>query len=170
MILFIHGRLSTPETSQTAIAVKKYFESIGERVVIPNYRPNELTYDEIKTYFREYIRALDFTIDEPITVIGISLGGYWALELANSDSWISKCVLLNPSLSYYGEELKVKCMADVTVCLTMNDELIDSNRTLEKFNGIANVYTNESGGHRMSNINEFLHLIEKDINLLRLDC
>jgi predicted esterase YcpF (UPF0227 family) len=170
MIIFIHGRLSTPETSQTAKAIKEYFESKGERVVVPNYKPNDSTYDEIKTFFREYIRSLDFIVDEQITVIGISLGGYWALKLANEDSWISKCILLNPSLSYYGEELKVQCLADISVCLNMDDELLDPNKTLEKFEGIASVYTSETGGHRMSNINEFLKDIEKDINLFRIDC
>jgi len=158
-IIFLHGRLSNPETSHTAKAVKKYFTTLGEDVYVPDYKPNKKTEEEIESYLINYVKELGLT--EDLVFIGISLGGFWALKLANRFNRV--CVLLNPSTKYYGYQLLPEPNIPVTLICNEDDELLNTSETITTFQNKADVKTFCNGGHRMSNIEQVIPEIEKSV-------
>jgi predicted esterase YcpF (UPF0227 family) len=163
-IFFFHGKLSTPETSQTAKAVVEYFTaSMPEdtKIFVPDYKPNEREYPVITYHLLNYIKDRYSSVEENI-FIGISLGGYWALEMANLFPG-SICILLNPSLNYYKIPWRRRIGLPLTVVLNADDELLDSAATAFEIGNRADVITFATGGHRMNNIKEVLPIISKAV-------
>lgn len=70
--------------------------------------------------------------------------------------------------SDYETELSLQSnmQIDRTVLLDMADELIDSSKTLEKYQEIAKVFTYPGGSHAFEHIEEALPVIGKEINSL----
>lgn len=167
-ILFLHGKLSTPETSHSALAIKTFFTAKGMTVFIPNYKPNDSSKQEIEQFLNSYIKDNNILADDT-AIIGISLGGYWALNIANSrcremslDDF--KCILLNPALDYYDDAIYPVKNLPVTCFLNEDDELLDSHKTYEYLKSRCDCKLFKTGGHRMSNINELLPEIGKAVN------
>lgn len=52
-IIFLHGKQSTPEGSDSGIAIREHFSN-EYRVLIPDYKPMERTHEEIEAYLKEY--------------------------------------------------------------------------------------------------------------------
>lgn len=155
-VIFFHGKLSTPETTNTGKAIKKFFELADHKVYIVDYKP-ENTPVEISIFIRDYIKDI-ISVEEDTVFIGISLGGFWALNTANRTPNCS-CVLLNPCLDYYGFTIKPKSGLPLSVILNVDDELIDARKTAEMLKGRAKIDLVPSGGHRMTNIKDLLPLI-----------
>ncbi len=89
MILYIHGFGSSGK-GQKAELFRTYFNSIGEKYLAPS-----LSYvPELAIHTLEEIIQ---TCDEPISLIGSSLGGNYSLYL--SQKYGLKAVLINPAVS-----------------------------------------------------------------------
>ena len=161
-ILFLHGKLSTPETSHSALAIKTFFSAKGITVFIPDYKPNDSSKQEIEQFLSSYINDNNIQADET-AIIGISLGEYWALNTANR-MFLDRCILLNPALDYYDDSIYPVNDLPVTCFLNEDDELLDSHKTYEYLKSRCDCRLFKTGGHRMSNINELLPDIEKAVN------
>lgn len=160
-IIFFHGKLSNPETSHTAKAVKEYFNNLGYEVYVPDYKPNDRDFEGIVNYLDGFLG--EFRTIEETVFIGISLGGFWALNCANKTP-NSSCILLNPSLGYYGFNNYPKAGLPVSLFVNMDDELINSQRTIDYLFGRALIETFPVGGHRMTNIEEIMPRISKAVH------
>ena len=97
-IIFLHGKESTPETSMSAKAVIEYLKN--EDVSVPDYQPLARSHAEIEEFLSSYIENAGVDV----TLIGISLGGYWAYTMACKKENVSRCILLNPSFRCYQGE------------------------------------------------------------------
>ena len=156
-ILFLHGKLSNPETSKTAKAVKEYFNDY--EVLIPDYKPDR-SYKEVKQTLKDYY---ELNIGNcQCVVIGISLGGYWALNLPNFTECFN-VIALNPAFKYYGSLPEIKPYVGGHIILNMDDELLDSELTSRVYEKRFKITKYKTGGHRMSNIDNVLIDIEGSI-------
>jgi predicted esterase YcpF (UPF0227 family) len=155
-IIFFHGMLSNPETSNTGKAIKECFEAQGHKVYILDYKPNN-SIEEIATYIKKSVREI-ISVKEDTVFIGISLGGFWALRTANYTPNCS-CILLNPCLNYYGFYVEPKDGLPLSVLVNADDEILDSRKTANHFEGRAIVDLFQTGGHRMSNIYDIMPII-----------
>jgi len=159
-IIFIHGKESDPKNSSKAHEIQEKFpESI---VAVPDYRPKERSFEEIDEFFENYFGRIPFLHNKVLHLIGSSLGGYWALKWASQLN-ASGCILLNPSLNYYGEPPSREPSLPVTLLVCKDDTVVDPTFAVEFFTGNAKVVIFETGGHRMENSEEMLLEIEKAI-------
>ena len=158
-ILFLHGRESTPETSSTAKAIKDYFTNY--EVLIPDYKPNISTHIEIEKFLSTYYNKN--VGNEPCVVIGISLGGYWALNLTNM-TYARNVVLLNPSIFYYGEAPIISGEVSGHLIMNNDDDVVDNDKNYDMFKNRFKINRFESGGHRMTNMEKVLPLIDASVD------
>jgi len=160
-ILFLHGKESSPETSSSASAVKEYFKDY--EVLVPDYMPRTSTHAEIEAFLKSYYA--ENVKEDDCSLIGISLGGYWALNMTNFTP-ATTVIMLNPSLRYYGEPPVVSADVGGHMILNMDDDVVDNEWNLKTYNARFKIDTFPSGGHRMTNMSEVLPLIEDTIELL----
>lgn len=147
MTVFLHGLESTPETSSSAKVAKEVYTDL----VILDYQP--------KRDASEIIKFLDeFVISqtEQITLIGISIGGFWAKRLAEQyPEKIYELILLNPAidygLQYYNiseNENKLSDNIPVSMILNKDDEVIPYHLAEKSLGGRCLLIKNEYGKHR----------------------
>ena len=88
MIIYIHGFGSSGQGGK-AVQFREYFKSIGEPFIAPSlsYVP-ELAMSTLEELVDSY---------DDVTLIGSSLGGYYAIYLA--EKYGLKCVLINPAVA-----------------------------------------------------------------------
>ena len=159
-IIFIHEKESDQKNSSKAQEIQDRFpESI---VAVPDYRPKERSFEEIDEFLANYFGRIPFLHNKVLYIIGSSLGGYWALKWASQLN-TSGCILLNPSLNYYGEPPTRGPSLPVTLLVCKNDSVVDPKFAVEFFTGNAKVVIFETGGHGMENMEEMLVEIEKAI-------
>jgi predicted esterase YcpF (UPF0227 family) len=145
-IIFLHGKQSTPAGSGSGKAIREYF-SKEHNVLIPDYKPLERTHEEIEEYLKEYISPHPEAL-----IVGISLGGYWAYRMAcvlPADLGLS-CVLLNPYFYNY-PKIKVPMPPTdipITVVVNLDDDLINPQEVIKRFQNTATIRAYETGGHR----------------------
>ena len=91
MIIYIHGFASSGQGTK-AQAFRKYYASKNESFIAPSlsYIP-ELAISTLEELILSY--------DEEVKLIGSSLGGYYAMYLA--DKYKLKAILINPSIYPY---------------------------------------------------------------------
>jgi predicted esterase YcpF (UPF0227 family) len=163
-ILFLHGKESTPETSSSARAIKEHFKNFeGYEVLVPDYKPSTRTHAEIEVFLTNYYK--EYIGDEDCHVIGISLGGYWALNLTNFTK-AHKVFMLNPSMKYYGAEPKIHPNVLGELILNMDDDVVDNEYNDEKYKSRFKITKFDTGGHRMTNMDNVLPVIEETIDYL----
>lgn len=148
-IIFLHGKQSTPEGSGSGKAIREHF-SKEHNVLIPDYKPMEQTHEKIETYLKGYI-----SLHPQALIVGISLGGYWAYRMTctlPADLGLS-CVLLNPYFYNYPEiEVpKPPNNIPITVVVNMDDDLINPQEVIKRFQNMATIRAFETGGHRFKN-------------------
>lgn len=56
--MFFHGLLSTPSTSRTAKSVKDFLAQKDVEVIVPDYKPQTRSYDEIDAYLKKEVQQL----------------------------------------------------------------------------------------------------------------
>ena len=145
-IIFLHGKQSTPEGSGSGKAIREHFSS-EHNVLIPDYKPMERTHEEVEAYLTEFISPHPEAL-----IVGISLGGYWAYRMAcvlAADLGLS-CVLLNPYFYNY-PEIEVPMPPEnipITVVVNLDDDLINPQEVIKRFQGSAAIKAFEKGGHR----------------------
>ena len=145
-IIFLHGKQSTPEGSGSGKAIREHF-SKEYNVLIPDYKPMGRTHEEIEAYLNKYISPHPKAL-----IVGTSLGGYWAYRMAcilPADLGLS-CVLLNPYFFNYPEIEVPMPPADIpiTVVVNLDDDLINPQEVLKRFQSTATIRAFETGGHR----------------------
>lgn len=158
-IIFLHGLESTPETSSTAKLIKDNFEKQYE-VIVPDYKPSTKSYEEIV----EFLKGLD--CDYRDIVIGISLGGFWALHMTEFTN-ATNVILLNPAIERGEIRYDVKLNTSVEVCghmlLNMDDEVVINENNLLRYEGRFKIDTFRVGGHRMTNLYQLMPLIDASV-------
>lgn len=159
-IIFIHGKESDAKNSSKAQAIQDRFPE--STVSVPDYRPRERSYEEIDEYFQNYFDQIPYLQNKALYLVGSSLGGYWALKWATQLN-ASGCILLNPSLKYYGEPPTRGPSLPVTLLVCKDDTVVDPQFAIDFFTGKGNVVIFKTGGHRMENTEEMLEEIEKAI-------
>jgi len=158
--IFLHGMLSTPSTSTSARVIKEFLTQKEVEVIVPDYKPQTRSYDEINAFLTKEVKDCVDTEDE-VMLIGISLGGYWAFKMANDFGRVGHCILINPSLNYYGKPVHDKGDVPLTIITNADDDVVDNRETMEKFKNRAYCVEFASGGHRPSNMNQILPIIEE---------
>ena len=145
-IIFLHGKQSTPEGSGSGKAIRERFAP-EHTVLVPDYRPLERTHEEIEAFLTGVISAHPNAL-----LVGISLGGYWAYRMTcvlPKEQNLS-CVLLNPYFYNY-PEIEVPLPptdARITVVVNLDDDLINPQEVIRRFQNAANIKAFEKGGHR----------------------
>lgn len=100
--LYLHGFASSPN-SYKATYMQQKFAELGLTLHVPDLNLNDFS----KVTLSEQLAYLDRTYlhnREPISVIGSSLGGFLAVQLAAKNPLVQKLVLLAPAFGF-GERI-----------------------------------------------------------------
>lgn len=178
MILYIHGFGSSGHGGKASL-FREYFE---EEVIAPSlsYVPN-LAIDTLEQLIETLLE-----LDEEVGLVGSSLGGYYAIYLANK--YDLKAVLINPAIypyktldkignamNYYDgssfevtkehmQSLKslevenIENQENFLVLLQTNDEVLDYNDAVEKLPN-SDLVIEEGGNHSFENIESYFRKI-----------
>ena len=177
-IIYVHGFKSCG-IGEKSKAIKSYFD-------IPTLTP-DLPFSPQKA-----LKFLETLINDETILIGSSLGGYFAIYLAQKHNL--KAVLINPSLkpyktlkNYVGIQYrycdnkpfkwKKKYLKELKnlkteykngqylVLLQSKDEILNYKKTLKTFKKLPNakVVVEYGGNHRFENIDDYLCLIKNFI-------
>lgn len=183
-IVYLHGFNSAFSPDNEKV---RALSTLG-RVVGVNYNSCD-TYDNI---YRSLHKALSHYDRDELLLVGTSLGGFWAAEMASALSCFS--VIINPCYApgkmlekYIGPQVNHVTKQKRTfteeavlsygfrtihtaayhylplVLLDMEDEVIDSTKSLEIFQTFPIQYW-KGGSHRFDHIQEALPHIEKHLN------
>lgn len=162
-IIFLHGLESTPETSHSAKLITDNFDNVH----VPHYNPKKSTYLLVKQTLKSLIDHYTEVMKEDVILIGISLGGFWALHMTEFTN-CNKVILLNPAIvrgeERYGVTVNVSGEVGGHLLLNMDDEVIDNNENCKRFEGRFKIDTFQTGGHRMTNLKELIPLIEGSVD------
>jgi len=158
-IIFLHGKESTPETSTSAQAVREYFNK--DTVLVPDYKPLERSHEEIEVYLSRYIKNAGLDV----SLVGISLGGYWAYKMACQEN-ASRCIMLNPSFRCYPDVpiVPAKPGLPISIIVNLDDDVVNPSDAIDRFKDRAGIVTFNQGGHRFNNREEMLSEISKAMN------
>jgi predicted esterase YcpF (UPF0227 family) len=193
MILCLHGFASTGDTSNKCKAIKCEFED--ETVLTPTY----CTFDP-EAASKALSDALESHIEQhpndDITIIGVSLGGFWARWLAKTSTSCPRLILINPLIHANNLQKRVgenvnfgtgepfvltQVKADelsnyeielddpetpITVFLNMDDDDLDPSIADDLYSDRADVRRYATGGHRFPQIEEAIPIIRKSMNTL----
>ena len=148
LIIAVHGKGSTAETSNTVQTLKKYFKDDAD-VITPTYDDKD-SYEKTKKYFDSFVKP--YTQYGTVAVIGVSLGGFWAKYLANRIAG-SKYIGLNPSLNYYKTGIEHdKPDLPITIYVAKDDDVVDPHVAMKHYQTRGKVNALDSGGHRLVNV------------------
>lgn len=180
MVIYIHGFGGSGEGKKAQV-FREYFGAKGEAFIAPSlsYVP-ELAIKTLEELIESY--------GKKVTLIGSSLGGFYAIYLANK--YNVNAVLLNPSIypyitlkdyvgdapSFYDESsftwknthismlesYMVKKVREENYMLLVQtgDEILDYKEAVSKF-AKATCIVEEGGNHSFENIQEYFVQIEK---------
>ncbi|QDF29379.1 YqiA/YcfP family alpha/beta fold hydrolase [Halarcobacter anaerophilus] len=178
MIIYIHGFGSNGHSGKATL-FREYFE---DEVVTPSlsYVPN-LAIDTLEQIIEIFLQR-----DEKVGLVGSSLGGYYAIYLANK--YDLKAVLINPAIypyktlnkigmqmNYYDgssfevieehmnelkafEIEKLKNQENFMVLLKTDDEILDYNEAVEKLPQ-SELIIEEGGNHSFEDIESYFRKI-----------
>lgn len=178
MILYIHGFGSSGFGGKASL-FKEYFE---DEVITPSlsYIPN-LAIDTLEQIIEIFLKK-----DEKISLVGSSLGGYYAIYLANK--YDLKAVLINPAIypyktldkigmamNYYDgtsfevtkehiDSLKamevtyIKNQENFLTLLQTDDEVLDYTQAADKLKD-SELVIEEGGNHSFENIESYFRKI-----------
>jgi predicted esterase YcpF (UPF0227 family) len=174
VIIYLHGFLSSP-ASRKAQLLERYLARClpGEKLVVPALPPEP----------RKAIRAIEERIVQTPTLIGSSLGGYYATNIA--EHFGLRAVLINPAVRpyellenflgpqrnlYTGEEFVVTRqhldelreleVAHITperfmVLLESGDETLDYRDAVKKYRGATQIVI-EGGDHSFCSFEQWI--------------
>ncbi len=178
MIIYIHGFGSSGHGGKATL-FREYFE---DELIAPSlsYIPN-LAIDTLEQLINIYLQT-----DEEVSLVGSSLGGYYAIYLANK--YNLKAVLINPavypyktldkvgmSMNYYDmssfevttehiqtlrglEVNNIKNQDNFMVLLQTDDEVLDYTEAVEKLSN-SELIIEEGGNHTFENIESYFRKI-----------
>lgn len=177
MIFYIHGFASAP-FNRKALLLLKYFPK--EKFMFLDYKQFNYHGQKSLDYFLKQVDTYKLKHpNEPITFIGLSLGGYWANYL--SYYYGANAILINPSINpsetvqryvgwqinhltkepFYFEQSAVDTYniimpikqnhIKILLLLNENDDVFDYKVTEKHYKGRADIHTFSGGGHIMKN-------------------
>ena len=126
-------------------------------------------------WFPDYLADLDALLEalspsRPATLVGHSLGGYWALKMSLAHQ--IPCVIANPSLQpNFREDYPAICDEDLDhdipqlAYLELGDEILDMRAAQEQLEDYMQIQALEGGHHRLicpENLNGLIRQIEQN--------
>ncbi len=96
MHLYLHGFASGANSRKANFFLDRYAQQ-GWQLVIPDFNAGGFTDFTIS---RQLAQAASYFTDEPVTLIGSSLGGWASLLLAEKYPQIERLILLAPALGF----------------------------------------------------------------------
>jgi uncharacterized protein len=96
LYLYLHGFASGANSRKANFFVDRYGQS-GLSLVVPDFNAGGFTDFTIS---RQLAQAASYLQDEPVTLIGSSLGGWVSLLLAEKYPQIERLILLAPALGF----------------------------------------------------------------------
>lgn len=165
-IIFLHGLESTPETSSTAKLITDNFDNVH----VPHYYPNMRTYSLIIQSLKSLIDHYENVMNEEVMLVGISIGGYWALKMTEFTN-VRKVILINPAIirgAQYYNGMLVNTPSDVMgkMILNMDDDIVDNKENFMLYKDKFSVTTFQSGGHRATNKKQIIEAVKKSVTML----
>jgi predicted esterase YcpF (UPF0227 family) len=174
-IVYFHGFNSNSNTEKVGLLKKAYPEA---DVIAPNipFASYNHTYNYLKEWLKEHLPG-----EGDIIFVGTSLGGYWCHIMA--EEFGIQAVVINPCLSPKAEIAKLDNKKDAStypdigkekwhhtvpkvVLLAKDDEVFDHTKAQDLYKDKAGIVTQETGGHRMNDINSIVqqinHLLHYD--------
>lgn len=159
-VVFLHGLESDPENSGSA----NYLKSLIPDLIVPDYKPKReynIVFNELKDFLNKYDTAI---------VIGISIGGYWALELAKHTN-ISRIILINPALvrgaNNYNTNIEIPTTGMIHLLVNMDDELINNEENVSLVYKKGKITKFENGGHRVKNKEKLFSEVLVTVNFFK---
>lgn len=180
VIIYIHG-FGSSGFGGKATLFKEYFQ---QEILLPS-----LSYvPDLAIHTLEQLIELLVNIGESVSLVGSSLGGYYAIYLANK--YDLKAVLINPAIYPYRtldkigmvtnyfdfssfevtqEHMKalrileineVKNQKNFMVLLQTGDEILDYHEAVEKLSN-SSLSIEEGGNHTFENIEKYFQKIEE---------
>lgn len=97
MILYLHGFRSSPKSYKASLLEQAMKDrGLADRWVCPQLPPSPAGAIALSNHLIEQARDHGLDVETGLTVIGSSLGGYYASHLA--ENWCCRAVVLNPSV------------------------------------------------------------------------
>jgi uncharacterized protein len=94
--LYLHGFASGSNSRKANFFLDRYAQQ-GVQLIVPDFNTGGFTDFTIS---RQLVQAASYLIDEPVTLIGSSLGGWVSLLLAEKYPQIERLILLAPALGF----------------------------------------------------------------------
>jgi len=161
MIIALHGKDSSSKKSYTIQKLLIDDRLKDETVYALDYNSDD-SYEKIRESLIENVEyIMKGHSDYSITFVGLSLGGFWAKHLANF--YKERAVLVNPSISYYGEFEEDDVDTPLIILLGLNDEVVNPQITIDRYQNRAKLVITD-GDHRM---HEYFDEIVKEIIFIR---
>lgn len=180
MLIYIHGYNS----SGLSAKARHYQRAFGREQVFSPTLPTDsrLALDTLEQLIEQFIRLNGDSASESLGLIGSSLGGFWAVYLA--ELFQLPAVLINPAIPPWGrveattrpgsfvwEAEMLKRLAPFRVetpsrslqsriCLLqqLDDEVLDPKLALDYLPD-AQVHTGVGGGHRLTNVADYDEIV-----------
>ncbi len=106
VILYLHGFASSPQSTKRAFLAAKFSEH-GITLHSPDFNQPDFSTLTITRMLGQVTRLIDDAVDEPIVLIGSSLGGFVAVQSALArPGRVARMVLLAPALDFSGNRLR----------------------------------------------------------------
>ena len=103
-VLYLHGFASSPQSSKATFLSRKFAER-GVRMVVPDLNEPDFSTLTVTRMLQQVDEALAAS-DQPVVLVGSSLGGFVAVQAAlRHPSRITRLVLLAPALDFDGNRL-----------------------------------------------------------------
>ncbi len=100
-VLYLHGFASSPQSSKATFLARKFAER-GTRMIVPDLNEPDFSTLTVTRMLQQVERALA-TAEGPFVVVGSSLGGFVAVQVAlRYPDRITRVVLLAPALDFDG--------------------------------------------------------------------
>ncbi|MDH5483745.1 MAG: esterase [Gammaproteobacteria bacterium] len=189
MLIYIHGFNSSP-ASYKANLLKQYAESAGiaERLLIPELSAVPAkAIAQLRQLIEQSLRSKNIRSGCPVSLIGSSLGGYYATFLA--ETYDCRVVLINPVVNpyilleealgpnknyYTGEEYEITAehieqlraieIETIThpdrylLMLQTGDEVLDYTLAMEKYAAVPSI-VEEGGSHEFMGFDRHLETV-----------
>lgn len=183
--VILHGFGATAESSSTVNALR---EALGPDNVVGisySYWDADAAAGQVTTQIKD--------IKEPVVLIGVSLGGFWARYAASQCPNVDQLILLNPSLNahtsvskyenttvnghdikpgYADAMTKYRIVKDypelpIHIAVCLDDDVVDPEPTVMEMKDRAQMLIMKTGGHRIDcSKQEVIQFINKAIDTI----
>jgi pimeloyl-ACP methyl ester carboxylesterase len=107
LVLYLHGFASSARSSKATFFGKRFLEEAGIRLETPDFNAPDFSTLTVTRMVDQVLGILDACPDEHAVLIGSSLGGFVAVQVAVArPDRVSSLVLLAPALEFGGSPMK----------------------------------------------------------------